>query len=119
MSFPATSEMSDAQYRIEMIPSIGPAIPNDPATDPDGIMNADTGLSMAKDYAPKYLFRRIVIDGGVSNAQTGVTLKVLFANGGYKTYTFDVINKQMVIFEDAFKGIYQSGTSATAIFPFF
>jgi hypothetical protein len=118
MSFPAVREHMYAQYMIEMIPSIGPAIPADPDTDPGSIMNATTGLSMTKDYEPNYLFRRIVIDGGLG-AQVGATLKVIYANGGIKTWTFDVVAKSVVIFEDAFKGIYASGTTATAIFPFF
>ena len=97
---------------------MGPAVPGELYTDSQGMMNADTGLSMSTDYIPKYLFRCIVVDG-TGAGQAGVTVKAQYANGAYKTWTFTVAANDSWEKTGAFSGIWKTGITATNIFPFF
>lgn len=102
------------------LPSSGTAIHADADMDPDSIYTDASGLNMgtaSTDYAPKHLFRSIIVLGGAG--QTAVTLKVAYANGSYITFTFSVDANSFVEFEGQFRGIYKTGTTAVGVYPLF
>ena len=100
--------------------SVGVAIPNDPNTDSQGLMNQANGLSMASDYMPKYLFRTVRIKGG-AGGQSNVTIKVLYANGSVDTIPISSVpaNDMIELPTDLYVGIYKTGTTAANLFPRF
>ena len=100
--------------------SVGVAIPNDPNTDPQGLMSQANGLSMASDYMPAYLFRTVRIKGG-AGGQSNVTIKVLYANGSVDTIPIASVpaNDMIELVVDLYAGIYKTGTTATNLFPRF
>lgn len=97
----------------------------DTQMDPDSLYNADTGLTMStasKDFAPKIPFRQIIVEGGVAGQAAGLTVKVEYCNGAYKTWTLPALAANDVYaipLPGKIAGIYKAGTTAILIFPFF
>jgi len=122
MSYTATQyyQLGDLNNSVNKLnPAIGPPVPGDKNLDPHSQFNQDTGLSFTTyDYNPLYIIRQVAVEGGASG-QTAVTLKLYYATGAYKTWTFSVAAYSQLIFEGDIVGIDHSGTTATLVFPFF
>ena len=104
-------------------PCAGTAIPNDDATDPDGIFSAANGLNVAgsaKDYAPKIPFKQVQIYG-TANGQSNVTLSLLCANGSTLSFviTIPAYAYWTMPVPVSMVGIDHTATTATNVFPLF
>jgi hypothetical protein len=113
MAFPATEFLPHPLNNgiPKSNPGIGPAIPGTD-TDPSSKMSAANGLDLSSvDYEPKYLFRRVQVNGGAS----GVTmlLQMKYANGGQVPTPIVVPANDMEQVDGDFKGIVASGTTTT------
>ena len=96
----------------------------DPSLDPDSLYNSSTGLNMntaAKDFAPKIVFRSILVMGG-AGGQTNVTVKLETQNGAFITLPISSVaayDMWACPLPGQFLKVVKTGTTATYVFPLF
>lgn len=118
MSYIATEFHPIFKSQGEIVNTPGPIKPADVDMDPASQMNADTGLDLSSvDYAPKFMFRSVVIRGGALG-QSSKVLRTYYKTGTYFDWPVDIAAKGVMEIEGEFVGIDHTTTDATLVFPF-